>query len=117
MGNKFKPYFSMFTFGDVLIINFPFTDGQGSKRRPVLVIKQTDDNDLLIAKITSQSYYTQFDVTLKDWQQTGLLSASFIRMHKIQTLHTSLMFGQIGRLSSADLKLAKKGIVNLVRSL
>ncbi len=107
----------MFIFGDVPIINFPFTDGKSSKRRPVLVIKQTDDNDLMIAKITSQPYDTQFDVALNEWQHTGLSSASFIRMHKIQTLHTSLVFGQIGRLTSADLKLAKKAIVDLVRSL
>ncbi len=30
----------MFTFGEILIINFPFTDGTGSKRRPVLVSKE-----------------------------------------------------------------------------
>ncbi len=34
-----------------------------------------------------------------------------------ETLHTSLVFEQIGRLTSDDFKLAKKGIVNLVRSL
>lgn len=107
----------MFTFGDVLIIHFPFTDGKGSKRRPVMVIKATDDNDILIAKITSKLYNTEFDMAITKWQQIGLLSASFVRMHKIQTLHSSLVFGQIGRLTSADLKLAKKAIVNLVKSL
>jgi mRNA interferase MazF len=107
----------MFTFGDVLIINFPFTDGTGSKRRPVLVIKETDDKDLLIAKITSQAYYTEFDMAVTEWQKAGLLSASLIRLHKIQTIHSSLVFGHIGRLTLADLKSAKKVIVNLVRSL
>ena len=43
-----------------LIINFPFSDGQGSKRRPVQVITDTDDKDVLIAKITSQAYNTPF---------------------------------------------------------
>ena len=107
----------MFSFGDILIINFPFTDGKGSKRRPVLVIKQTDDNDLLIAKVTSQPYNTQFDMPISEWKQAGLLSISFIRIHKIQTLHSSLVFGQIGRLPSTDLKSAKKAIINLVKSL
>ncbi len=107
----------MFAFGDILIINFPFTDGKGSKRRPVLVIKQTEDNDLLVAKITGQPYDTQFDMAFSEWKQAGLLSASFVRMHKIQTLHSSLVFGHIGRLTSADLKSGKNAMINLVKSL
>lgn len=86
----------MYTFGDVLIINFPFTDGKGSKRKPVLVIKETDDNDLLIAKITTQTYNTEFDMAVTEWQKAALLSASIIRLHKIQTIHASLVFGQSG---------------------
>ncbi len=107
----------MFTFGNVLIINFPFTDGSSSKRRPVLVMKETIDGDVLIAKITSKIYNTEFDIAIADWQEAGLTSPSFIRMHKIQTLHSSLVFGYIGRLTTSDLKLAKKAIVNLVNSL
>jgi mRNA interferase MazF len=94
----------MYSFGDVLIINFPFTDGQGSKRRPVMVLKDTNDTDILIAKITSQLYNTEFDIRLADWKQAGLISPSVVRIHEIQTLHTSLIFGHIGRLTSADLR-------------
>ncbi len=53
----------MYYFGDILIINFPFSDGQGSKRRPVMVIKDTNDKDILIAKVTSQPYETEYDLT------------------------------------------------------
>src|SRR5438128_1787492 len=107
---------SIFTLGDILIINFPFTDGKSSKRRPVIVIKHTDDNDLLVAKITSQAYNTEFDMKINDWQQAGL-TLSFVRIHKIQTIHSSLIFGHIGRLTLADLKLVKKTIVALIQSL
>lgn len=107
----------MYSFGDILIINFPFTDGQGSKRRPVMVIKDTNDKDILIAKVTSQLYNTSFDVSLHDWRNAGLISPSVIRIHKIQTLHTSLIFGHIGRLTSADLKLVSNALVQLLRSL
>ena len=92
----------MYLFGEVLIINFPFSDGTRSKRRPVLVIKDTADNDILIAKITGQAYNTEFDVYINDWQPAGLLSPSYIRIHKIQTLHSSLVFGNIGRLTSIN---------------
>ena len=67
----------MYSFGDILIINFPFSDGQGSKRRPVMVVKDTNVEDLLIAKITSQSYNTSY-VKILDRKQAGLLSPSVI---------------------------------------
>jgi len=39
-----------YVFGDILIINFAFTNGSTSKRRPVMVIKDTADGDILVAK-------------------------------------------------------------------
>lgn len=57
----------MYSFGDILIINFPFSDAQGSKRRPAMVIKDTNDQDILIAKITSQLRHTEFDIALQNW--------------------------------------------------
>lgn len=107
----------MYPFGDILIINFPFTDGQGSKRRPVMVIKDTNDKDILIAKVTSQSYNTDFDIKLQDWKNAGLISPSVIRIHKIQTLHTSLIFGHIGRITSTNLKAVSRAIAQLVKNL
>lgn len=107
----------MYYFGDILIINFPFSDGQGSKRRPVMVIKDTNDKDILIAKVTSQQYNTEYDVNIQSWKQAGLLSSSVIRVHKIQTLYSSLTFGQIGRLTLTNLKLVKRTFVRLVTSL
>ncbi len=107
----------MYSFGDILIISFPFTDGQGSRRRPVMVIKDTYDKDILIAKVTSQLYNTEFDIKLQDWKHAGLISPSVIRIHKIQTLHTSLIFGHIGRLTSTDLKAVSHAFAQLLISL
>ncbi|MEJ7671689.1 MAG: type II toxin-antitoxin system PemK/MazF family toxin [Chitinophagaceae bacterium] len=87
------------------------------KTPPVMVIKDTADNDILIAKITSQAYNTEFDFYINEWQSAGLLSPSFIRIHKIQTLHSSLVFGNIGRLTNADLKPVKRSLGKLVINL
>ena len=107
----------MYSFGDIIIINSPFSDNQGSKRRPAVVIKDTNDKDLLIAKVTSQSYYTEFDITIKEWKQAGLISASVIRTHKIQTIYNSLIFSAIGRLTPVDLQLVRRGLLDLVTDL
>ena len=107
----------MYCFADILIINFPFSNGQGSKRRPVLVIKDTMDNDILVAKVTSQPYTAKFDIALQDWKQAGLLAPSVIRVHKIQTLYTSLILGQIGRLTQVDSKSVRKSLKDLIENL
>ncbi len=82
-----------------------------------MVIKDTNDNDILIAKVTSQLNNTEFDIRLQDWKNAGLISPSVIRIHKIQTLHTSLIIGHIGRLTSTDLKSVSHAFAQLVRSL
>lgn len=106
----------MFKFGDIVVINFPFSNSQGSKRRPAMVIKESD-GDILIVKITSKIYSGEFDVKIKDWKSAELLSESIIRMHKIQTIHSSLVFAHIGSLSSPDIKLARQALINLILSL
>ncbi len=48
-----------------------------------MVIKDTAD-DILIAKITSKAYNTEFDVNINDWQPAGLLSPSLLELIKFK---------------------------------
>lgn len=104
-----------YSFGDILIINFPFAEGTGSKRRPVLVLRDTDDEDILVCKITGKNYVSVFDSEIKEWKFSNLLSPSTIRVHKIQTLRSTLIFGKIGQLHSTDKKNVRHKLIELVR--
>lgn len=68
--------------GEVILLSFPFADAAGSKRRPALVFLNTGDEDIIVARITSQIPQTDFDVELVEWQQAGLLLPSVVRVHK-----------------------------------
>lgn len=87
-----KPY----EFGQVVLLKFPFTDGVSVKKRPALVVRVTGDGDLIVVRITSKIYRSEFDVELPEWENCGLLLPSIIRTHKIATLSTSLVHQIMG---------------------
>lgn len=68
--------------GEVLLLSFPFGDGVNSKRRPALVLLDTGDEDIIVARITSQSTKMIFDVELTQWEKAGLRLPSFVRVNK-----------------------------------
>ncbi len=91
-----------YVVGDVLLVAFPFTSG-GAKRRPALVLADTGDNDVLVARITSSQVQTQYDTLLQDWQSAGLLSPSVVRADKLATLEKTLIERRLGSLTHDDI--------------
>lgn len=67
-------------------LNFPFSNLTGSKRRPALVLLNTGDDDIVLARIASQPQQTEFDVDLKEWLAAGLDLPSIVRLDKLATL-------------------------------
>lgn len=88
--------------GEVVLLMFPFTDAAGTKRRPALVLLDTGDADIVVARVTSQITQTTFDVELAEWQQAGLLLPSIVRVHKLATLEKSLVERRLGVLAASD---------------
>jgi mRNA interferase MazF len=88
--------------GDIVLLAFPFSDAAGSKRRPALVLLDTGDDDIVLARVTSQLSAAPEDVALDEWQQAGLLLPSVVRLHKVATLQRKLVDRKLGRLSPGD---------------
>jgi mRNA interferase MazF len=88
--------------GEFILVDFPFSSGRQAKIRPVLVILDTGDADVLVARITSGRPAGPFDVGLVDWQQGGLKSASTVRLHKMNTIEKSRSHHRIGLIQPAD---------------
>jgi hypothetical protein len=68
-----------YRFGDILLLSFPFTGGIGSKRGPALVLLDTGDADVLVARITSQSARTPAasNLSRRDEHSRHLLSTHY----------------------------------------
>ena len=52
--------------GEVLLAFLVFSDGLGSKRRPLLVVHDFGDADLLVLPITSHSPRSETELVLRD---------------------------------------------------
>ena len=79
------------SFGDTVLLRFPFTDGTTFKKRPALVINDSSDGDIIVSRITSQIYKTKYDVYIEHWDKVGLKLPSVIRVHKLATLEKNMV--------------------------
>jgi mRNA interferase MazF len=93
--------------GELWVADIPFTNGTASKKRPVLVL-WLDGNDAVVAVVTSAQPRTPSDLSLKDWEKSGLRVASTVRLSRIVCLTQSLLLGRIGVISQNDAAQAKE---------
>jgi mRNA interferase MazF len=90
-----------FKAGDVVSVEFPFSDFQTYKRRPGLVLV-VGEMDLLLARLTTHAPREASDVPLKFWSEIGLPRATTVRMSKLATIDRRLIHHKIGRLHADD---------------
>ena len=93
---------------DVVVVPFPFTDRNATKRRPALVMSSaafnTTTQHSVLAMITSaeQSRWPG-DLPISDLESAGLASDCLVRL-KIFTLDHRLIIRKAGNLAAMDQK-------------
>ncbi len=101
--------------GEIWVADVPFTAGQASKVRPVLIL-WLDGNDAIVAVITTATPRTNFDVPLNDWAAAGLRKPSTVRLARLDCLEmSSLLVARIGRLSTSDGEVIKQTWAKFVK--
>ena len=91
-----------YNFADIVLVGFPHTDLKGVSKRPALVLYDNGDQDVVIARITTQLYSTEADYKIHNWQNSGLLAESFVRLGKVATIEKSFIVRQFGKLDSGS---------------
>jgi len=89
--------------GDIVLIEFPHTDLQGISKRPAIVLYDSGDQDIVLARVTTQEYSTETDYKILDWQKSGLLAESYIRLGKQATIEKRYVVKQLGTLSASEM--------------
>ncbi len=101
------PSTTIYNFGDVVLVGFPFTNLQAVKKRPAVVISrkayQQNRPDVILMAVTSQirQPLATGEAVLKDWQAAGLAKPSVLKP-LIATLEQRQIVKVMGKLSDAD---------------
>jgi len=102
------PDLSRLTFGDVVLVPFPFSDQSGTKKRPAAVVSSQAYNanrrDILIMAITSQvrTPLGFGEAMVNDWRRAGLIKQSVLKP-VFTTIEQGLLIRVLGCLSSNDI--------------
>ena len=94
--------------GEILLVNYPFTDTSGSKLRPALVVSVNQFNqgdDIVILPISSVSpvadaYAFEIRDTDSIFCQTGLRTTSYVKWTKPVTISETVAVRRLGQLPS-----------------
>jgi mRNA interferase MazF len=94
--------------GEIIIVEYPFTDQVGSKRRPALVI-QSDaikSPDTLIAAISASAQLTVTRVLIEPSKEPNnhVKQSCVVRCENISTIQQQLILGSIGFLSKKTMQ-------------
>ena len=98
-----------FSFGDVVLVPFPFTDQSGTKKRPAAIVSSLGYNagrrDIVIMAITSQvrTPLGFGEAMVTDWPGAGLVKESVLKP-VFTTIEQGLVLRVMGQLSAADIK-------------
>ena len=110
---------TVYSFGDVVLVQFPFTDQSSTKQRPAIVISSerynTERPDLIILAVTSRVRETlgYAEHLLADWSVAGLLKPSVIKP-LIATVEKSLVRKVLGQLEAIDLESVERCIEEII---
>lgn len=97
-----------YKFGEIALVLFLQSGGE-RKKRPALVILDTGDDDLVLVPITTKERKGKGDYKMKNWQGSGLLLESWVRLAKIACIDKGSIERLFGKATSYD----KKGLASV----
>jgi len=101
--------------GDVVIFQFPFSEGEKVKKRPSLVVAELKGNSVILCQITGQPRLDPNILELKgsEFQSGGISRDSYIRPSILFTINKSRINYKAGKLKQEKIKQVEKEIVKI----
>ena len=104
--------------GDVVVLNFPFSDLSQTKRRPALVLAALQGDDLILCQITSQAREDGYSVRLElaEGAAGGLNQSSRIRPNRLFTADSGIVLYRAGHVSVSKLEETKARLIQILNA-
>ena len=106
-----------FVRGEIVILDFPFSNLMQTKRRPALVIKVSKGEDIIISQITAKSQEKSVEIPIikEDFSKGGLNRDSYVRLDKITTIKKTRVKYKAGSLKKEKFEEVLNKIINFLR--
>lgn len=106
-----------FVRGDIVVLNFPFSDLSQTKRRPALVLATLRGDDVILCQITGQARTDEYSVDLEspDFLSGGLSQSSKIRPNRLFTADAGIVVYRAGHISRAKLDEVVDRVIALLK--
>jgi mRNA interferase MazF len=113
------PSTTIYSFGDILLVPFPFTDQSDIKKRPAVVVSSPayhkELSDLILMAVTSQLRPSARvgEALVSDWRGAGLLKPSLLKpiLFNIDKGLVSRRLGMLGREDLDSLRQSLRSIL------
>jgi mRNA interferase MazF len=107
-----------FAAGQVVLVDFPFSDLTASKLRPAIVLADAGRGDWILCQVTSSPYGDRRAISLSNADVLGgsLHRSSYVRPGKLFTAHSKLISRAIGSLADATFINLRDTVVQLIQS-
>jgi len=108
----------MYERGDIVAVDFPFTDGSSVKQRPAIVISNNSirgTGDVVIVMVTSKkSNATTMVALTTELLSNPLPKYSFAKCHRLYTIHSKLVKARYSRLNGKGMSAVMEGILSVI---
>ncbi|GBU26322.1 growth inhibitor [Fibrobacteria bacterium R8-3-H12] len=105
-----------FVKGDIVILNFPFSDLSATKRRPAFVLANLGYGDVVLCQITSKPARNEFSVKIEqnDFEAGSLPVVSFVRADKLFTADKGLILYKAGHIKQEKIGVVIQTAISVI---
>jgi mRNA interferase MazF len=102
--------------GDVIVLDFPYSDFSEFKRRPAVVVAELPGSDVIVCQVSSRMRGDENCVSLDDgdFVEGSLKTSSFVRAGFISTVDRSLILYRAGRLRERKICEIKEKLIEIL---
>ena len=100
----------------IVVINFPFSNLAGSKRRPALVVADLDGDDIILCQITTCLNSDRYAIQINedDFDEGKLSAKSLVRPNKLFAADKNLILYTACKVKEEKMKSIIMDLINII---